>query len=87
MLGALLLAVFANPDIADVAGIIYGSASQLMPQIIGIIAVGIYTIIVSAIIFKVVDVIIGLRVPKEYEIEGLDERIHGERVMNEPIKF
>ena len=87
MLGALLLAIFANPDIGGTAGIIYGSASQLMPQIIGIIAVGIYTIIVSAIIFKVVDVIIGLRVPKEYEIEGLDERIHGERVMNEPIKF
>ena len=87
MLGALLLAVFANPEIGDVAGIIYGNASQLMPQIIGIIAVGIYTIIVSAIIFKLVDIIVGLRVPKDYEIEGLDERIHGERVMNEPIKF
>jgi len=87
MLGALLLAVFAKPEVGDVKGIIYGSASQLFPQIIGIIAVGIYTIVLTFIIFKVVDAIVGLRVSPDEELAGLDESIHGERVENEPIKI
>jgi len=87
MLGALLLAVFAKPEVGDVKGIIYGSVSQLFPQIIGIIAVGIYTIVLTFIIFKVVDAIVGLRVSPDEELAGLDESIHGERVENEPIKI
>jgi len=87
MLGSILLAFFAKPEIGDVAGIFYGSSSQLLPQIIGVIAVGVYTIVVSFIIFKIVDAIVGLRVSKDEEIEGLDETTHGERLMNEPIKF
>ncbi|WP_293447426.1 ammonium transporter [Persephonella sp.] len=87
MLGALLLAVFAKPEIGEVAGIISGNFSQILPQIIGIISVGIYTVALTFVIFKVVDAVIGLRVSKDEEIEGLDENIHGERMMNEPIKF
>jgi len=87
MLGALLIAVFAKPEIGDVAGVISGSFSQFLPQIIGIISVGIYTVVLTFFIFKIVDAVIGLRVSKDEEIEGLDERIHGERMMNEPIKF
>ncbi|WP_457643287.1 ammonium transporter [Persephonella sp.] len=87
ILGALLLAVFAKPEIGEVAGLLYGSASQIVPQIIGIVAVGIYTIVVSFIVFKIVDAVVGLRVSQDEEIEGLDENIHGERVSNEPIKF
>ncbi len=87
MLGALLLAVFAKPEIGEVAGIIAGSFSQILPQIIGIIGVGIYTVVLTFVIFKIVDAVVGLRVSKDEEIEGLDENIHGERMMNEPIKF
>ncbi|WP_293444095.1 ammonium transporter [Persephonella sp.] len=87
MLGALLLAVFAKPEIGEVAGVISGNFSQILPQIIGIISVGIYTVALTFVIFKVVDAVIGLRVSKDEEIEGLDENIHGERMMNEPIKF
>ncbi|WP_457624823.1 ammonium transporter [Persephonella sp.] len=87
MLGAFLLAVFAKPEIGDVTGVLYGNFSQVVPQIIGILAVGIYTIVLTFIIFKAVDGVIGLRVTQDEEIEGLDERTHGERLMNEPIKF
>ena len=87
MLGALLLAVFAKPEIGEVAGIIAGSFSQILPQIIGIIGVGIYTVVLTFVIFKIVDAVVGLRVSKDEEIEGLDENIHGERMTNEPIKF
>ena len=87
MLGAMLLAVFAKPEIGEVAGVIAGNFSQILPQIIGIIGVGIYTVALTFVIFKVVDAVVGLRVSKDEEIEGLDENIHGERMMNEPIKF
>ncbi len=87
MLGALLLAVFAKPEIGKIAGIISGSFTQILPQIIGIIGVGIYTIVLTFLIFKIVDAVVGLRVSKDEEIEGLDEKVHGERLMNEPIKF
>jgi len=85
MLGAILLAVFAKKAIGDVSGIIEGNFSQLLPQILGIVVVGVYTIAVSFGIFKVVDMFVGLRVSKDEEIEGLDEVIHGEKVMNETI--
>ncbi len=85
MLGAILLAVFAKNAIGGVSGVIEGSFSQILPQIIGIVVVGVYTIVVSFIIFKIVDAWIGLRVSKDEEIEGLDEVIHGEKVMNETI--
>ncbi|NPA17503.1 ammonium transporter [Persephonella sp.] len=87
MLGALLIAVFAKPEIGEVAGILYGSASQVLPQILGVLAVGIYTVVVTFVIFKIVDAVVGLRVSQDEEIEGLDENIHGERLTNEPIKF
>ena len=40
----------------------------------------VYDAIVSLIILKVIDVIIGLRVTKEIEREGLDLALHGEAV-------
>jgi Amt family ammonium transporter len=41
-----------------------------------------YSGILSAILFKVVDVVIGLRVPQDQEREGLDIAEHGERAYN-----
>jgi Amt family ammonium transporter len=87
MLGAFLIAFFAKPQIGDSAGLFFGGVSLFVPQIMGILAVGIYTIIVSFIIFKVVDLVIGLRVDKDEELEGLDEVIHGEKVVNEIMKY
>jgi ammonium transporter, Amt family len=38
--------------------------------------------VISAILYKIVDVVVGLRVPVEKEREGLDLTEHGERAYN-----
>ena len=40
----------------------------------------VYDVVVSFIILKVIDLVIGLRVPQEIEREGLDLALHGETV-------
>jgi Amt family ammonium transporter len=52
----------------------------MINQIEGICVVFIYDAIVSLIILKVLDAIIGLRVSDEVEREGLDLALHGETV-------
>jgi Amt family ammonium transporter len=51
--------------------------SQLMPQIIGIVAVGAFVFILSLITWYVIKGTMGLRVSREEEIEGLDSGEHG----------
>ncbi len=80
MVGALMLGLLASPDIAGAKGLFYGGGfGQLWSELVGIVVVGLYTVIVSYAIFKVVDLWLGLRVSKEEEQEGLDETIHGEK--------
>lgn len=54
-------------------------AAQVGAQSIGVIATIIYTGIVSYIILKIIDVLIGLRVDEEQEAQGLDLALHNER--------
>ncbi|BAF70536.1 ammonium transporter [Nitratiruptor sp. SB155-2] len=80
IVGALMIGILAKPEIGGVKGIVYGGdLSQLWHQIVGLLVVGIYTIVLTFIIFKVVSFITGLRVSQEEEIMGLDEYIHGEK--------
>ena len=59
-------------------GLFYGGGlSQLGIQLLGLITVDAYVLIVMFIVFKVIDKIIGLRVPAEVEIDGLDIHEHG----------
>jgi Amt family ammonium transporter len=78
ILGALLTGVFTSPSLGGTGKADFSIASQVMIQAEG---VGI-TIIVSAVVafiaFKVVDLMIGLRVSEEDEREGLDITTHGE---------
>ncbi len=80
ILGAIMLGIFAKPEVAEVKGLLYGGGfSQLWYQIVGIAAVGIYTIVLTFVIFKIADKLVGLRVSKDEETEGLDETTHGEK--------
>jgi len=80
IVGALLTGVFAIEQYGGTAGLIEGNAGQVINQIEGIAIVLVYDAIVSLIILKILDAIIGLRVSKDIEREGLDLALHGETV-------
>ena len=91
ILGALLTGVFASPDLGGtgvwdyVANAVtpdYSIAAQVKIQAIGVITTIVWSGVVSAVAFFIVDKLVGLRVPVEAEREGLDLTSHGERAYN-----
>jgi len=80
IVGALLTGVFAINEYGGTAGLIEGNAMQVVNQAEGIAIVFIYDAVVSLIILKIIDAIIGLRVSDEVEREGLDFALHGETI-------
>lgn len=81
IVGALLTGVFADPAINPLGtGLLFGNAAQLWKQAYGVGVTIIYTGIASFIIFKVIDLVVGLRVDTDTEREGLDLRLHGETI-------
>lgn len=81
IVGALLTGVFAVEAIGGTAGLLEGNPGQVWTQAYGIGATIIYCAVVSFILLKVIDLVIGLRVKEEDEREGLDIRLHGESVL------
>ncbi|MAQ22908.1 MAG: ammonia channel protein, partial [Pseudomonadales bacterium] len=84
MLGTLLVGVFCATDLGVFSGLGFGGdngsiAEQLKVQVIGIVATLGYTAVVSWIILKLVDALLGLRVTADEETEGLDIVLHEER--------
>jgi ammonium transporter, Amt family len=78
--GAILTGVFAIEQYGGTAGLIEGNAAQVLNQVEGVVIVVVYDAIVSLIILKVIDLVIGLRVSADIEREGLDIALHGEAV-------
>jgi len=72
--------VFAVNQYGGTPGLLEGNFMQPVYQAIGIGTVFIYDCIVTLIILKLVDRVIGLRVPEEVERDGLDLALHGETV-------
>jgi ammonium transporter, Amt family len=90
--GALLTAVFCSPSlggtgvydyVANATGEGYSIGTQLVSQLWGVGTTVIWSGLVSFVAFKVVDLVIGLRVTEEQEREGLDTVAHGERAYND----
>ena len=78
--GAILTGVFAIEAYGGTGGLLEGNVQQLINQFIGVGTVFVYDAVVSLIILKIIDMVIGLRVPEEVEREGLDLALHGEVV-------
>jgi len=86
--GALLTGVFAsslvNPVFKDAqgsataVGLIEGNGRQLLSQSAGVTIAWVLAAVGSLVILKVVNALIGLRVPDEQEVQGLDLSQHGE---------
>ncbi len=81
-LGALLTGVFANSAInsAGKGWLIDGNFAQMPIQLADIGITFVWCAVGTFIILKVIDMIIGLRVSPEVEVEGLDINLHGETV-------
>ncbi|WP_083234120.1 ammonium transporter [Candidatus Marithrix sp. Canyon 246] len=83
ILGTLLVGIFASSQLGIFSG--QGLAEgvtisqQLWVQFIGVSSTFIYTAIVTLILLKVIDMVIGVRVNEDEEIEGLDVTQHEER--------
>ena len=84
IIGALLTGVFAyGPFTATKdapAGVNIGGLAQLEAQVIAVAATLVWSGVLTYILLKIVDAIIGLRVTEEEEREGLDVVLHGERI-------
>lgn len=86
ILGALLTAVFAAPSLGGtgvydyVANKVgdYDMGAQLVSQFWGVATAIVWSAVVSFIAYKLVDLVIGLRVSEDEEREGLDLNSHGE---------
>lgn len=78
MWGTLAVGLFSNGGDGVAPGLFYGGGfTQLGVQALGIVSVAAYVLIVMFIVFKVIDKTIGLRVPAQIEIDGLDMHEHG----------
>ena len=87
ILGALLTGVFAAPSLGgqgvwdyttNAMATGYSIGSQVLVQAHGVVVTIVWSGIVAFIAFKLVDIVIGLRVPEDEEREGLDITSHGE---------
>ena len=72
-MGTLCVGLFATDG-----GLFYGGGIHyFLIQLLGVASVMLWVIITMTIIFKVIDKLVGLRVPADIEIEGLDYHEHG----------
>jgi ammonium transporter, Amt family len=87
ILGALLTGVFASPKlggtgiydyVANKVSPEYSIGGQVWIQLQGVLTTIVWSGVVAFIAYKLVDLVIGLRVPEEEEREGLDITSHGE---------
>lgn len=80
IIGTILVAFLATPTFGGL-GLAEGQTAggQLVIQLTGLLAVGVWTAILTFIIIKLIGALVGLRVSEEVEIEGLDITVHGER--------
>ncbi len=84
IIGAILTGVFSAKFLGG-SGLGEGHetiTSQVTAQFVGVVVTAIYTGIVSFIILKIVDAVIGLRVSEEEEVTGLDLSLHDEKGYN-----
>jgi len=85
IVGALLTGIFSATSLggSGVSEAAKGSISaQFGIQVVGVLGTLIYTAIATLIILKIIDVVIGLRVTEEQEVEGLDISLHDEKGYN-----
>ena len=76
--GTLAVGLFSTGEDGVMKGLFYGGGAGLLGvQALGIFAIDAYVLLTMFIVFKLIDRAIGLRVPAQVEIDGLDSHEHG----------
>ncbi len=76
--GTIAVGLFSNGDDGVGLGLFYGGGfHQLGIQLLGFASVALYALVIMFIAFTIIDMTIGLRVPMQVEIDGLDLHEHG----------
>jgi len=86
-LGAILTGVFATKEVNDLRmgkamGLVDGDAGQVMNQLIAVGIAWVLGIVGTLVILKVCDLVLGVRVDQQQEMDGLDLSMHGEEGYN-----
>uniref|UniRef100_I2Q3X8 Ammonium transporter n=1 Tax=Desulfovibrio sp. U5L TaxID=596152 RepID=I2Q3X8_9BACT len=78
--GALATGLFATKAVNELGadGLFYGNPEQLWIQFVSVAATWAFCFVMTLILFKVVDLMVGIRVSQEDEIKGLDVSQHSE---------
>jgi Amt family ammonium transporter len=82
IIGAIGTGIFVAPALGGVGVDDYSMAGQVVTQATGVLITIAWSGVVSLVLFKLIDMTIGLRVTEEQEREGLDTASHGERAYN-----
>ncbi|GAA4915966.1 ammonium transporter [Streptomonospora salina] len=79
IIGSLLIGLLAASSAGGSAGLLYGgSAGLLAVQAIGVVGVLVYSFVVTYVIAKVIDLVMGFRIPEHVETNGIDAELHDE---------
>jgi Amt family ammonium transporter len=77
--GAIATGVFATAAVQEAyTGLIDGNGGQIVTQLVAVGATVGYAVVATFVIIKLVDVVLGIRVPSTQEETGLDLAVHGE---------
>jgi len=80
LIGALATGLFAQKiyNAAGADGLFFGNPSLFVSQFIGAVVTVIYSVVLTLIILKIIDAIVGIRVSSDEELQGLDISQHSE---------
>ena len=82
IIGAIGTGIFVSPALGGVGVDGYSMGAQVLTQATGVLITIVWSGVVAFVCFKIVDLVMGLRVSEEAEREGLDTATHGERAYN-----
>jgi Amt family ammonium transporter len=79
--GALATGLFASKAVNEAGsnGLFFGHPGQLLTQVVSVIVTMVFAFVMTLIILKFVDAVIGIRVHEEEEEKGMDISLHDER--------
>ncbi|MBB4933556.1 Amt family ammonium transporter [Lipingzhangella halophila] len=79
IVGSLVIGFFASEAAAGANGLFYnGSVTLLLVQAIAVVGVLLYSFVVTFVIGKLIDLVVGFRIPEHVETNGLDSELHSE---------